>query len=167
MCSRTRMRLAPVLCVLLLCGALGCGGEDTTRWQAAQQESKAQPKAVTEAALPGATFNKFFPKQDGDIDIVFKQEKLGFAQASLQRGGSPIGMLSVFDTRSNPEARDKYKESKDSIGGFPAAVVGKSTSILVADRFQVQVQSEGEALPAEDRALWLEKFDLASLATAH
>lgn len=160
---RTRSRF---LWVPLLSLVLGCGGEDTTRWETAQQASTETPQAVTEAALPGATFNKFFPKQEGDIDIVFKQEKTGFAQASLQRGGNEIGMLSVFDTRSNPDARDKYKDAKDKVGGHPVVVGEKTTSILVADRFQVQVQSEGDALPAEDRARWLEKFDLTGLAAA-
>ena len=152
---------------LLAVFLLGCGGEDTSRWEKAQQASTETPKAVTEAALPGATFNKFFPPQEGDVDIVFKQEKTGFAQASLQRGGNVLGMLSIFDTRNSPAAREKFNVPQEPIGGYPSAATEKTTSILVADRFQVQVQSEGDALPAEDRARWLEKFDLSGLAEAH
>ena len=146
-------------------GLIGCG-EDDSRWEAAQQASEENGVAVAESALPGSSFNKFFPSQEEGIDIVFKQEKDGFAQASLLRGGEAIGMLSISDTRNNPSARDKFAESADTVGSHPAVVIDNATSILVADRFQVQVQSEGDALTAEDRANWLEQFDLAGLANA-
>ncbi|MFZ5832929.1 MAG: hypothetical protein ACOY3P_22810 [Planctomycetota bacterium] len=121
---------------------------------------------MSETALPGSTFNKFFPKQGGDIDIVFKQEKSGFAQASLLRSGKPLAMLSIFDTRNNPQAREKFSSAQESIQGFPSVVRENTTSILVADRFQVQIQSEGDALTAADRAAWFEKFDLEGLKNA-
>ena len=162
MLTRTFLAFTPLLCLVL-----GCGPQAPDRWESAQKASVEQPKAVSEATLPGATFNKFFPKQEDDIDLVFKQEKLGFAQASVQRGGNLLGMLSISDTRSNPAARDKYKDSTVKIADSPAVSTDQTTSVLVADRFQVQVQSEGEALPAEDRARWIEKFDLAGLAAAH
>ena len=154
-----RNRLA-LLCLAVL--LLGCAEE--SRWDAAQQAAEQNPNAVSESALPGSTFNKYFPEQGGEIDLVFKQEKDGFAQASLQRGGDPIGMLSISDTRNNPAAREKFATSEMEIGGYPAVVQEQATMLLVANRFQVQVRSEGEALPADDRADWLTKFDLAGLA---
>ena len=75
-------------------------------------------------------------------------------------------MLSISDTRNNPTAREKYRESTETIAGSPAVMTENTTSLLVADRFQVQVQSEGDALAAEDRKRWLEQFDLAGLANA-
>jgi len=151
--------------LLLVLGLIGCG-EDDSRWEAAQESSEQNNVAVSEAALDGSTFNKFFPEQGDGIDIVYKQEKDGFAQASLQRDGDAIAMLSISDTRNNPAARDKYAEATQKIAGYPAVVRENMTSILVADRFQVQVRSEGDALPAADRAKWLEKFNLGGLAQA-
>jgi hypothetical protein len=75
-------------------------------------------------------------------------------------------MLSISDTRNNLAARDKYKNAQDSIAGYPVAVTERTTSLLVADRFQVQVQSEGDAMTGDDRAAWLKKFDLEGLASA-
>lgn len=163
---RPTVRIAFVAATLL-CG-IGLAGcyEKEDRWAAAQQESSQGAPAVSEAALPGATFNKFFPKQEGETDVVFKQEKTGFAQASLYRNNDMLGTMSIFDTRSNPSARDKYASAAKKIAGYPAEETENATTILVADRFQVQLQSEGTALTAEDRAAWLEKFDLAGLAQA-
>ncbi len=158
---KTLSTLAPLTLVAILAGC----GEDTSRWEAAQEASEGGT-AVSEAALDGAAFNKFFPSQGNGIDVVFKQEKEGFAQATLLRDGKLIGTMSIFDTRSNPTTRDKFQDALQNIGGYPAAVQGSSTSVLVADRFQVQLRSEEDALPASDRAAWLEKFDLAGLANA-
>lgn len=160
----------PIVCWSAIASALaistiGCY-EEPSRWDAAQQATEEQPAAVSESALPGSTFNKFFPKQEGDIDIVFKQEKDGFAQASLHRDDEPIAMLSISDTRNNPTAREKYADTQEKIAGYPAVVRENTTSALVADRFQVQIQSEGDALTADDRAKWLEQFDLAGLENA-
>ena len=161
--ERNRLACCMILAACLL--ATGCRKQES-RWEAAQKESQENPVAVSEAALPGSTFNKFFPQQGDNIDLVYKQEKDGFAQAALHRDGEPIAMLSISDTRNNPAARDKYQTSDLKIAGYPAVVRENTTSLLVADRFQVQIQSEGEVLTAEDRAAWLKKFDLAGLANA-
>ncbi|MCA9115824.1 MAG: hypothetical protein KDA79_12130 [Planctomycetaceae bacterium] len=153
---------ASLIGLLLLAGC----GEPESRWDAAQKAGEENPVAVSDAALPGSTFNKFFPEQNDEIDIVFKQEKDGFAQASLRRSGDEIAMLSIADTRNNPEAREKYATAEVKVQGYPAVVRENTTSLLVADRFQVQIQSEGTALTAEDRAAWLKKFDLDGLANA-
>jgi hypothetical protein len=143
----------------------GCG-EDTSRWEATQEATQGNSTSVVEAALPGSTFNKFFPAQGGGVDVVFKQEKDGFAQANLLRSGTHIAVMSISDTRNNPGARDKFGTAAESVAGYPAVVQGNATTILVADRFQVRLQSEGEALTAADRADWLGKFDLAGLSSA-
>lgn len=154
-------------CWLVVLGiGLVAGCQEESRWEAAQQQSAADPNAVSEAALPGSAFNKYFPEQGDGIDIVFKQEKDGFAQANLLRGGDLIAILSISDTRNNPSARDKFSAVTEKVADYPIVARENTTSALVADRFQVQVQSEGEKLTAEDRATWLSKFDLAGLATA-
>ncbi|QDU75938.1 hypothetical protein Pan97_29820 [Bremerella volcania] len=155
-----------LLLILVFCPVLfGCR-ESESRWDAAQQATQDGSTAVSEAALDGAVFNKFFPAQTDGIDIVYKQEKAGFSQASLYRDGKLLAMLSISDTRNNPAARDKYQGSTVSVQGYPVVHRDDTTSMLVADRFQVQIQSEGDALTKEDRMKWLEKFDLGGLANA-
>jgi hypothetical protein len=115
--------------------------------------------------VQGSELNKFFPPQDGEHDIVFKQEKQGFAQISLQKGGTELATMAISDTINEPEAREKFKESTETIAGNPAAAQGsQGTAILVADRFQVSVRSVDPAFTADDRKAWLEKFDVAGLA---
>lgn len=114
--------------------------------------------------LAGGEFNKFFPKDEGDYNVLFTQEKEGFAQAKLNLNGVEVATLSVSDTAISVEARDKFKGSTEEIAGHPAAAVGElGTAILVADRIQVQVRSKDASFTAEDRMDWIEKFDLDGL----
>lgn len=113
----------------------------------------------------GGDFNKFFPKDEGDYNVLYTQEKEGFAQAKLNLKGVEVATLAVSDTVISVDALDKFKGSTEKIGGYPAAAVGAlGTAILVADRFQVQVRSKDASFTADDRKAWIEKFDLAGLA---
>ncbi|MBX3014656.1 MAG: hypothetical protein KF832_24260 [Caldilineaceae bacterium] len=115
--------------------------------------------------LAGSAFNPFFPKDQGDYDVFYTQEKEGFAQAQLNEKGVEVATLSIADTANNLSALEKFKQSTEEISGYPAAAVGAlGTAILVADRFQVQVRSKDAAFTAADRADWLAQFDLAGLA---
>lgn len=158
------MRKFAILCLLLVFH-VGCRQQES-RWDAAQQTTVNNSDSTSDAALPGSAFNKFFPEQGDGYDIVFKQEKDGFAQASLVRENTAIAMLSISDTRNNPTARDKYADVADKAAGYPVVVRENTTSILVADRFQVQVQSTDGTVTAEDRIAWLGKFDLGGLSNA-
>lgn len=114
--------------------------------------------------LPGSEFNKFFPQQEGEWDLVYKQEKQGFALASLRRDGEELALLSITDLRSNPEAAEKYVDSTGEIKGYPTAEIGsKGLGMLVGSRFQVQVRSESDDFTARDRAEWIRRFDLEGL----
>ncbi|MGC1276365.1 MAG: hypothetical protein WBC44_21900 [Planctomycetaceae bacterium] len=159
----------------------GCEAEPPSRWESADQatredaatpaEGEAAP--VNAQALPkdgadvvaGGEFNKLFPPVESPWDIVFKQEKQGMAQASLQRDETEVATLSISDTASNPAAAEKYKSSTEQIDGYPMAASGSlGTAILVDDRFQVQIRSAAEGgLSAEERAEWISKFDLTGL----
>lgn len=123
------------------------------------------PQAIPQnEATAGSAFNKAFPKDGGGYDVVFTQEKDGFAQADLTKGGKRVATLSISDTAANPAARDKFKSTERKIGGFPAATVGSlGTAVLVRDRYQVQVRSLQPSFTAHDRETWLGKFDLARL----
>ena len=116
--------------------------------------------------LPGSEFNKFFPEQSGDYDMVAKQEKSGFAQYSLRQDGDEIGQLSITDLRSNPAAAIKFRTPDMSIANYPAKKDGsKGTTLLVAGRFQVKIRSPGGQLNQQDRTAWMKKFDLDGVAS--
>lgn len=154
-----------LLCLSLIAtlALAGCEQKED-RWAAAQAESSRTKKAVSSDAAAGAEFNKFFPQVESPWDIVFKQEKTGFAQASLQKDGKEVAVLSVSDTRNNPEAAGKFKDAGKNIAGYPLAAVGdKGTAILVNDRFQVQVRSMDPVFGPEERETWLTKFNLQAI----
>lgn len=158
------------LTVLLV---LACGGAaEPSRWEAIQEqtvEDEAAPAgaSVSDAAIEGSRLNAYFPASGDDGEVIFKQEKTGFAQALVTRDGAPHVTLSISDTRSNPSARDKFADAAGAVGGFPMVHVGsRSTSALVADRFQVQVRAEADGVDPAARAAWLERFDLGGLAQA-
>src|SRR6516162_2061299 len=96
----------------------GCKKEQS-RWEAAQDATEGKRTSVAQQAVDGSVFNQFFPKQGEGFNIVFKQEKSGFAQASLQQDGRELAVFSIFDTVSNPEARSKYGDSSEQIAGYP------------------------------------------------
>lgn len=115
--------------------------------------------------LSGGEFNKFFPRDSGDFDVVFTQEKAGMAQAKLKKAGKEVAMLTISDLADNPGAADKFKSSSATIAGYPAASSGgKGTAVLVENRFQVQVRSQADDFTQQDREEWLGKFDLGGLA---
>jgi len=156
------LRAAVVAAVLLI--AAGCE-QAPDRWAAAQKETQGKKTSVDKVALDGAVFNQFFPKQGDGYDIVFKQEKLGFAAAALQQGGKELAMFTIFDTTSNPEARQKFDGVSEQVAGHPVVTEeAKSLSALVGQRFQVQVRSLDPGFGESDRKAWLEKFDLTGIS---
>ncbi|MEZ4727585.1 MAG: hypothetical protein R3E79_10680 [Caldilineaceae bacterium] len=121
--------------------------------------------SVVVQPLAGGDFNKFFPKDQDGYNVIYTQEKEGFAQAQLNLAGVEVATLSVSDTANNPSALEKFQQSSEEIAGYPVAAVGElGTAILVAERFQVQIRSKDASFTAADRATWLEQFDLAGLA---
>ena len=84
--------------------------------------------------MPGASFNKFFPKPEGDFDVVFTQEKAGFAQAKLVKKGQDVATLSIFDTVSNPEAAEKYKDTQETFEDYPIIEIGNNGTGLLVGR---------------------------------
>lgn len=154
---------------LVLVIVAGCGCEKgPDRWEAAQRETSQNPVAVSEDSVAGGEFNRFFPKVEKPWDIVYKQEKTGFAQASLQQDGREVAVLSVSDTTNNPEARAKFKNSEEKLDDMPLASVGEqSTAVLVNDRYQVQIRSMDPVFGPEERLEWLKKFNLQAIGRIH
>ena len=159
--------LIPFLALFLLCAALlvnACAPTEPSRWDTAQETSTGQ-RATAKEAVAGGEFNKFFPASNDEYDVVYTQEKSGFAEAVLKHGGEDVATLAIFDTASNPEAAEKYAASSKEIEGYPALAIGNTgLGILVAERFQVQVRSKTDAFTADDRETWLGEFDLSGLA---
>jgi hypothetical protein len=161
-----RWLLVPLL-LLLMIGFVACGGQakEPSRWDTAQEQSTGNQPATSEEAVAGSTFNALFPSPEGDFDLVFTQEKVGFAEAKLTEGGTDMALLSISDTVNNPQAVEKYQSSCETLAGYPLASSGsKGTAILVADRFQVQVRSLDNSFDETDRKEWLQQFDLSTLA---
>lgn len=147
----------------LLLVLTGCGPSDT-RWDEAQKKTQGK-KAVSTEAFEGSAFNQFFPKVERPWDLVYSQEKKGTAVAELKKDGTLVAELQIFDTISNPEAKDDYKTATELVKGCPlVAKPGKGSAILVAHRFQVVVRSKDDAFDKDDRKAWLEKFDLDGLS---
>lgn len=162
--STTRALAAILLAAVLILSA--CSTKDTSRFdQAQRQSSQKGVEAVSDKASSGANFNQFFPSVSGNYQLVFAQEKQGFAQAKLKQDGKTLASLSIFDIISNPSAAGKYEQSTEKVQGYPVAQQGsKGTSLLVDTRFQVKITSSDESFSPSDRLEWLQKFNLKGLS---
>jgi hypothetical protein len=161
----SRTVLLPLL-VTFAVGSCSCAPEAPSRYDQVQQEtSQKGSTAVSKEAVNGSQFNRLFPKSSDGFSMVPSQEKLGFAEYKMNKGGKNVAVLSINDTISNPSAADKYKQSTAKIAGFPTVEQGsQGTGILVGDRFQVKAQSRDASFTRQDRAAWLQKFDLNGLS---
>ena len=178
--SPARRILAPFLISVLLL-VTSCGQTQApSRWDKAQQESTQKPgkaqqttadksnasnQNLPKKAVAGGKLNKYFPSSGGGFDRVFAQEKSGVALANLKKDGKTVAVLSISDLAGNPSAGKQYQQSTKQIAGYPAVNQGANmTAVLVANRYQVKVQSRNPSFTANDREAWLSKFNLGGLA---
>ncbi len=164
--SNWRKGLIPVVLSLVLLLS-GCFQKEPSRFAQVQKDTtarSAQP-AVVKNATQGSSFNKFFPQDADGFDRVFSQEKKGFAEAKLNKGGKNVAMLAISDTSSLPAAAKKYEKSTEKLSGYPVLVETplKSTGVLVK-KFQVKVISRDPSFTADNRMAWLKKFNLDGLS---
>jgi hypothetical protein len=154
---------ALLLSVVLLTTA--CTPKTPGRFDQAQKESTQQKNvAVAKTATQGSEFNKLFPKASDGYQSVYTQEKKGFANLKLKKGGKDVALLSISDTTSTPSAAAKFSKSTKKIGGYPAVEVGKTQTAILVGKYQVKAISSNPSFTASDRANWLEKFNLNGLA---
>jgi len=119
----------------------------------------------TSEVVNGTAFNRLFPKPQPGEAIVFTQEKRGFSEARLKSGQETRALLAISDTTTAPEARNKFVSSPERLQGWPLVEQGEHASaLLVADRFQVKVIEQNDALPQSERRQVLADFDLKGLA---
>lgn len=162
--SRTRKTIAPLLLATLLLVS-ACALPPSQDPSSSTQQPPTTQSGVSAGPVAGGQLNRFFPASAGGYSRVFTQEKTGFAQANLKQGDKLVALLSISDTANNASAVSKFNSSSKRIAGYPAATVGSTkTSILVADRFQVSVQSRDSSFTESDREDWLTKFNLSGLA---
>ena len=156
---------ALLLSVVLLTTA--CSTKAAGRFDQVQKQSTQQRKgqAVTKTATQGSEFNKLFPNAGDGYQRVYTQEKKGFAEAKLKKGGKEVALLSISDTTSTPSTAAKFSKSTKKIGGYPAVEVGKTQTAILVGKYQVKALSRDSSFTASDRADWLEKFNLSRLAS--
>ena len=165
--SRVKAILATMLLSIVLLVTSCAPQKAPSRFDQAQQASSQarSGQAVTTNATQGSQFNKFFPPSGGGYQRVYTQEKKGFAQAKLKKGGTEVAVLSISDTSSTPTTAAKYRQSGQTIAGYPAREIGSTqTAILVGNRYQVKIQSRDPSFTASDRKAWLAKFNLSGLS---
>ncbi|MBE9181324.1 hypothetical protein IQ268_22440 [Oculatella sp. LEGE 06141] len=158
--------LAPLLLSLLLLVSACSSPQEPSRFAQTQEETtqKGAPPAVDPDAQKGGSFNQFFPRSVEGYEIVPAQEKQGFAEYKVNQDGVNVAMLAISDTTGSGAA-DKFQSSTETIATYPAVEQGQTaTAILVGDRYQVKVLSRAPSFTQEDRAAWIEKFDLNGLA---
>lgn len=157
--------MAPIfICLLLLTSACG-GAKQPSRFDQAQEQSKTERPSQAEQ-VSGGSLNKYFPSSSGDYKLNYAQEKKGFAQASLKKGGQEVAVISINDISASPAAANKFQNSSKKIGGYPAVEQGKTTTaVLVDNRFQVKAQSKDPSFTPSDREAWLQKFNLSGLSS--
>lgn len=169
MIVRNARRIVAALLVSVMLLVTACATAAPTRFDQAQQEStqKKTGLAVAKDATQGSSFNRFFPATQAGFERVYTQEKKGFSEAKLKKGGKDVAVLSISDTQgvtggANPSA--KFQNSSLNIGGYPAVTQGKnSTALLVGDRYQVKISSRDATFTESDRQAWLQKFNLRGI----
>ena len=169
MIVRNARRVVAALLVSVMLLVTACATAAPTRFDQVQQEStqKKTGLAVAKDATQGSNFNRFFPATQAGFERVYTQEKKGFAEAKLKKGGKDVAVLSISDTQgvtggANPAA--KFANSTQKIGRYPAITQGKnSTALLVGDRYQVKVSSRDATFTESDRQAWLQKFNLRGI----
>ncbi len=166
--SKWRKALIPLLLSAVLLFS-ACSSKAPSPYAQTQKETSGRnaPAAVAKNAEAGGDFNKFFPQGSAGYSRVFSQEKKGFAEAKLNKSGKNVAVLSISDTISLPAAAKKYENSISKLNNYPLIdnTQLKSTSVLVNNRYQVKVASRDPSFTAEDRKMWLQKFNLGGLST--
>lgn len=169
-----RLHLLPLLLVLAACGKPSGEAPGSAR-AAATVVVSAKASAPTSTApvlasaavakmVDGARFVPVFAPAEvfGATERQDRPTKQGFAEAAYKKGKDDLATVTITDTTGVPGVRDDYKDPRETVAGFPLKTSGYTKSaILVADRFQIQIQSQ--RIKAPERKALFEKMDLEAL----
>ena len=116
------------------------------------------------ATGPTSNLKSYFPQDGaGGYKRVIRAGKDGYAEATLEKDGTEVAVLSISDAERMAYVKAKFESATDKLEGYPLLTVGKDLStILVKDRFQIKVLAK--TLDADARKAILATFDLKGLA---
>ncbi len=117
------------------------------------------------SGVPTAPLKDYFPQDGaGGYKRVLRANRVGYAEAALEKDGKEIAVLSIADAERLAYLKTKFENATERVEGFPLITQGKDLStILVRDRFQIKVLSK--TLDADARKAILASFDLKGLGT--
>jgi hypothetical protein len=169
-----RLHVLPFLFLLAACKPSGPAPAGSSKAQASAVATvaSAAPTSTASAAAAAAVTKlvdhaRLAPfllsaAAAGATDRVDRPAKEGIAEAVYKKGKDDLATLTITDTSGVAGVREDYKDVKETAAGFPLKTSGYTkSSILVADRYQVQIQSP--RLKAPERKALFEKMDLKAL----
>lgn len=175
---RMRLRILPLLFALAACGKPDApapvGHASAAVATSAPRPSASAAPTSTASAAAAAAVAKMVSGEKlapallpaaavGATDRVDRPAKEGFVEAVYKKGKDDLATVTITDTAGVPAVRDDYRGSKETAAGYPLKTSGYTkTAVLVADRFQIQIQSP--RLKAPERKAWIEKMDLKALS---
>ena len=117
------------------------------------------------SGVPTAPLKDYFPLDAaGGFKRVIRANRVGYAEASLEKDGKEVAVLSISDAERLAYVKARFENATDKVDGFPLLTSGKDLStILVRDRFEIKVLSK--TLDASARKAILASFDLKGLGT--
>ena len=116
--------------------------------------------------LRGEALKPFFPQSVTPYEQVYSEVSPFLVVAKLMQNGQEVAVLSInersLSTASVPQA--SRPKGTFTLAGYPAVQPdAATTTVWVGDRFQVKIQSRSDTFTAQERQVWLQKFDLAGL----
>jgi hypothetical protein len=173
-----RLYVLPLLLVLAACDKAPPPAPATATSGAAKTAAVAPPTSTASAAaalavaklVDGAKLAALLPTAanvgSGATDRVDRPAKEGYAEAVYKKGKDDLVTITITDTTGVPAVRDDYKDSQETVAGFPLKTSGYTkSSALISNRYQVQVQSP--RLKAPERKALIEKLDLKALGAVN
>lgn len=117
------------------------------------------------SGVPTAPLKDYFPQDGaGGYRRVVRANRVGYAEASLEKDGKEVAILSIADAERLAYAKARFERATEKVDGFPLLTSGKDLStVLVRDRFEIKVLSR--TLDASARKAVVASFDLKGLGT--
>jgi hypothetical protein len=141
------------------------GGPDSAAPIVSVAITPASAVSAVASGVPALVLKTYFPQDGaGGYHRVHRASKDGYAEATLEKDGKEIAILSITDAERMAYVKAKFENATEKLEGYPLLTDGKDLStILVKERFQIKVLSK--TLDADARKAILASFDLKGLAS--